>query len=86
MYSIVKQGDSVQSYVNQVIADNADDVQKLPKSYAPGSSCFVIEDCSRWVLGVDNTWHKLPSSNCGNADFLFDFMDNHDVDAMFEEE
>ena len=61
MYSIRKQGDTVQTYVMEVVADYLTDIDILPtRSWGPGSTCFVIEDASNWVLGSDFIWHLVP--------------------------
>lgn len=61
MYSIRKQGDTVQTYVMEVVADYLTDINILPtKPWGAGSTCFVIEDASKWVLGSDFIWHLVP--------------------------
>lgn len=60
MYSIRKQGDTVQTYVMEVIADTVADIANLPtKEWGAGSTCFVLEDSSNWMLGSDKVWHKI---------------------------
>lgn len=58
-YSIIQQGDTVQTYMIEAMCDLRDDVQTLPTSWASGSSCLVIEDSSVWMLGLDKQWHEL---------------------------
>lgn len=52
----------------EVIADYRSDVDntevseetpKVPTHYGAGSTCFVIEDSSVWMLGNDAKWHEL---------------------------
>lgn len=60
MYSIKKQGDTVQTYVMETIADHVSDIETLPtKEWSPGSTCFVLEDSSKWMLGADKIWHRI---------------------------
>ena len=59
MYSIKQQGDTVQSYVIEAVADTRADIASLPTTWAVGSACLVIEDSSVWILGNDLIWHEL---------------------------
>ena len=59
MYSIKQQGDTVQSYVIEAVADTRADNARLPTTWAVGSTCLVIEDSSVWILGNDLIWHEL---------------------------
>lgn len=59
MYSIKQQGDTVQTYVNEAVADTRADIASLPTTWAVGSTCLVIEDSSVWILGNDLIWHEL---------------------------
>jgi len=58
-YSIIQQGDTVQTYIKQVVCDTVAEVQELPTDWASGSSCIVIEDSSLWMLGNDKQWHEF---------------------------
>lgn len=51
MYSIKQQGDTVQSYVIEAVAD----IASLPTTWAVGSTCLIIV----WILGNDLIWHEL---------------------------
>ena len=59
MYSIKQQGDTVQTYVIEAIADTRADIASLPTTWAVGSTCLVIEDSSVWIIGNDLIWHEL---------------------------
>lgn len=59
MYSIKQQGDTVQTYVIEAVADTRADIANLPTTWAVGSTCLVIEDSSVWILGNDLIWHEL---------------------------
>lgn len=41
------------------IADKRTDVETIPTHYGAGSTCFVIEDSSVYMLGNDAKWHEL---------------------------
>lgn len=43
----------------EIIADLRTDIDTLPTYYGVGSTCFVIEDSSIWMLGNDAKWHEL---------------------------
>ena len=58
-YSIIQQGDTVQTYIKQVVCDTVVEVQELPTDWASGSTCIVIEDSSLWMLGNDKQWHEF---------------------------
>lgn len=47
------------SNIVEVIADNRNDIDQIPTHYGAGSTCFVIEDSSVWMLGNDAKWHEL---------------------------
>lgn len=55
MYSIKQQGDTVQSYVIEAVADTRADIASLPTTWAVGSTCLIIV----WILGNDLIWHEL---------------------------
>ena len=59
MYSIKQQGDTVQTYVIEAVADTRADIASLPTTWAVGSTCLVIEDSSVWIIGNDLIWHEL---------------------------
>ena len=46
MYSIKQQGETVQTYVIEAVADTRADIASLPTTWAVGSTCLVIEDSS----------------------------------------
>ena len=48
-----------QSGVVEVIVDLRDDMTEIPTHYGVGSTCFVIEDSSVWMLGNDAQWHEI---------------------------
>lgn len=84
MHNLIQQGDSVQAYVNKYIADYRDDIAKLPTSCAGGSTCFVIEDSSKWVLSQSTKkWTELPKAGQGECLDDITYMTNADVDDMF---
>lgn len=58
-YSIIQQGDTVQTYVMEVVVDTRAEIDTLPTDWAAGSSCLVIEDSSVFMLGNDGHWHEL---------------------------
>lgn len=59
MYSIKQQGDTVQTYVIEAVADTRADIASLPTTWAVGRAGLVIEDSSVWILGNDLIWHEL---------------------------
>lgn len=44
---------------SEIIADLISDIETLPNHYGVGSTCFVIENSSVYMLGNDKQWHSL---------------------------
>lgn len=61
MFTLSTQGGSAPTYLNEYIADTVADVMDLPHSprCMVGSTCFVIENSSVYMLGNDNIWHEI---------------------------
>lgn len=58
-YTIIQQGDTVQSYVIEAVCNTREDIENLPTDWLAGSSCFVIEDSSVWMLSLDGIWCEI---------------------------
>ena len=58
MVHYISQGEDILYNIIELCADKRDDVKDMPRHCAPGSSCFVIEDSSVWMLGSDG-WHEI---------------------------
>jgi hypothetical protein len=59
MIHIIKQGGDEIAYVKDFVADTTADIASLPTNCAPGSSCFVIENSSVWMLNGNNVWQEI---------------------------
>lgn len=59
MYSIIQQGDTVESYVIECVCDTREDITTLPTTWKTGSSCMVIEDSSVFMLNSNKEWVEL---------------------------
>lgn len=59
MVNIMSQGNNNQTYLMGYMADSKSDISSLPTNIIPGSTCFVIEDSSCWMLGNDLIWHEI---------------------------
>lgn len=59
MYSIIQQGDTVESYVIECVCDTREDIATLPTAWKTGSSCIVIEDSSVFMLNNNKEWVEL---------------------------
>lgn len=61
MYSIYKQNDKTQVYVNSYVADTVADVKNLPtdNSVYPGSTCFITATSEVYMLNASKQWVKL---------------------------
>lgn len=85
--SIIQQGDAIQTYVTKFLCDTLADKDKIERRHLlPGSSCLVIADNSRWILGNDKQWHKMNGGGGSSegGDSGVDLMTRADVDAMFQ--
>lgn len=58
MVHYISQGEDILYNIVKLCLDKRSDVKNMPKHCAPGSSCFVIEDSSTWMLGSDG-WHEV---------------------------
>ena len=58
-YTIIKNADSTQSKVAEIVADTLQDLDEAPTDYGMGSNCIVLEDSSVWMLGSDKQWHEI---------------------------
>lgn len=67
MFNVISQGDTVQTYIRKAVADELADISALPTHWEAGSSCFIIEDSSKWMLGNDKEWHRVGSSNSSSS-------------------
>ena len=58
-YKIIKNGDTTQSSVVEIIIDTLNDVASLPTEVGAGSDCLCLEDSSVRVFGNDGQWHQI---------------------------
>lgn len=58
-YSLIKQNDSNTYDLKEFVCDKIADIETLPKSPAPGSTCICIEDATVWILSTEKVWIKL---------------------------
>ena len=61
MTTITKQSGKDATYLTEFIADTLSDVISLPHlgDVAAGSTCFIIENSSVYMLGNDDIWHEI---------------------------
>ena len=62
MTSIIKQSGKGIAYLTEFIADALSDIISLPHlkdDVAAGSTCFVIENSTVYMLGNDDIWHEI---------------------------
>ena len=58
-YKVMKNADTTQSSVVEIVADTLADIGDLETDFGVGSDCIVLEDSSVWMLGNDKVWHEL---------------------------
>lgn len=56
MINIMKQNGKDAYGVTELIVDSNADVATLSTDYAPGSTCFVVEDSSLYMLNGNKAW------------------------------
>lgn len=56
MFKVIK---NFQAGTVEIVADERADVEELPVYFSAGSTCFVIEDSSVYMLGNDSEQHEL---------------------------
>lgn len=61
MVNILKQSGRETTYITEFMIDKEDEISTLPifPNVAKGSTCFVIEDSSVYMLASDNTWKPI---------------------------
>lgn len=51
---------NLQAGVVEITADTVNDIDELPTTgISAGSTCFVIENSSVYMLGNDEVWHEI---------------------------
>lgn len=58
-YSIIQQGNAVNTYILSLVVDLKSDVSNLPTDIETGSTCICLENSSVWMLGNDKVWHEI---------------------------
>jgi hypothetical protein len=56
MATLINQNGKVSYGVEEYVADSLAEITKLPTSCSPGSTCFVIENSSVWMLNGQKVW------------------------------
>lgn len=67
MYSLISNRGKVTYNIQRFVVDLETDISNLPTDGAPGSTAFVIENGSRYMLTNDKVWKLLPVSNSGSS-------------------
>ena len=58
-YNYIGQSGNVQYNVVELIIDTAAEIIDLPTNVAPGSTCFVIENSTAYMLNGNGEWKEL---------------------------
>ena len=67
MFSIASNSGEVAYGVTRFLIDTEAEVKDLPTYHTPGSSAFVIENSTRYILNNNHEWIKVVSSNSGGG-------------------
>lgn len=67
MYSLISNRGKIAYDIQRFIVDFETEIAELPTNGAPGSTAFVIENGSRYMLNNERRWKLLPSSGTGGG-------------------
>lgn len=59
MINFIKQSDRTQYNVVELVVDTIADIANLSTDYAPGSTAFVVENSSVYMLDGNKIWKKI---------------------------
>lgn len=59
MYNIIKEGDTINYKVTELILDSPEDVAALPTNVAPGSTAICISTAQVYMLNNSGEWKPL---------------------------
>lgn len=59
MYVVTKENDKTQYGIISYLADKESDVDNLPTTVSPGSTCIVIETSNVYILNTEKVWKLL---------------------------
>lgn len=58
-YKVIRNADTTQSAVVEIVADTLADIEDLPTDVGVGSDCICLENSSVYLLGNDGIWHEI---------------------------
>ena len=67
MISIASQFGQVQYNVVKLILDTADDIINLPRDVKPGSTAFVIETSTWYMMNNQGEWKEVDLGSSGGS-------------------
>lgn len=67
MYSLISNRGKISYDIQRFVVDFETEIAELPTNGAPGSTAFVIENGSRYMLNNDRVWKLLPSSGASGG-------------------
>lgn len=59
MYSLISHRGIYNEAIKKYIVDHKADMSQLPTDISPGSTCFVIEDSTNYMLNHQSQWVKI---------------------------
>lgn len=59
MFSYIDQSGQTQYNVVNIVVDTETDILSLPTNVAPGSTCFVIDTSTAFMLNNQHQWKEL---------------------------
>lgn len=63
MYYLISNRGKVSYDIQRFVVDLETDITELPTDGAPGSTAFVIENGSRYMLNNERVWKLLPTAS-----------------------
>lgn len=59
MYSTIRENDRAKYSITDYVADTEADINDLPTTVSPGSTCIVIETSNVYMLNNQKQWKQM---------------------------
>lgn len=59
MYNIIKEGDTTNYKVTELVLDSPEDIATLPTNVAPGSTAICISTAEVYIMNNSGEWKSL---------------------------
>lgn len=78
MFSIFSNKGKINYGITSYVLDTEEDLKNIPETVLPGSTCYIIDNSTKWIKNHKNEWKKMISSNIDSSgsDFLIADIDS----------